>query len=296
MSAPATGGFDYTLVVPVLLVFIMICMGMELTREDFGRVARAPRPVLVGLFGQLVLLPLGGIAFAAGLGLPSAIALGVLIITACPGGSTSNVFSYLAGANLALSVSLTALSSVLCFMTIPLWIGLGADLLGGGGVLGEEGLRIPFTATAAQLFVVTLLPVVIGMTLRARWPAWSERIREPLRRTTTALMGGALIVIVGGEWETVAAHLRTAAWAALLLVIATLFLGWVVGGAFGLDRQDRFTVSIEIGLQNGALATTIVLSLIDRPDLIVFPGTYAVLSLLPAAAWSLTYRLRTIGP
>lgn len=277
-------------VVPAILLLIMLCMGMELVLADFKRVLEMPRAAGVGLFGQMILLPATGVAFAHWPGFPPAIAIGIVIITACPGGAASNAFSYLARANIALSVVLTSLSCLLCFVTTPLWINLGIDLFAPESRSGTPAL--PIGRTAAQLFAVTLLPVAIGMGVRARWPAFTNRVRVPLRRGMTLLMAVAVFVIVGSEWETVVLHLEASAAAALILVSTMLLLAYALARTSRLDERDAFTVSIEVGLQNGALATMVVVNLLGRPELIVFPGAYAVLSFLPVSVWTLVMRRR----
>ena len=291
-AGPGVGGQWLDVAVPSILLVIMVCIGMELALADFRRVMEMPRAAVVGLLGQMLVLPATGLAFAHWPGFPSEIAIGIVIIAACPGGATSNIFSYLARANIALSITLTSLSSVLCFATIPLWINLAADLFGADMATGGAQLRLPLGATAAQLFVVTLLPVTIGMGIRARWPDWSERVRVPLRRSMAILMAVSILIIVGNEWESVVANLESAAGAALILVSGMLALAYAMALLARLDARDAFTISIEVGLQNGALATMIVVSILGRDELIVFPGTYAVLSFLPVSAWTLAMRRR----
>jgi len=286
-SASSFGENWYDLLIPISLLVIMICMGMELVLADFKRVVQMPRAVLVGLAGQMIFLPSVGLAFAHWPGLTPEIAIGVVIITACPGGATSNVFSYLARANIALSVALTSLSSAICFVTIPLWINLAIDVFGADMAMGAGTLRLPVGRTIVQLFVVTLLPVAIGMAIRARWPAQSDRLRTPLRRGMVILMGAAIVSIVASEWETLVRDFETAAVAALGLVTGMLGLTYVLARASRLGKHDAFTVSIEVGLQNGALATMIVVTLLERPEILIFPGTYAVLSLIPVFVWTL---------
>jgi BASS family bile acid:Na+ symporter len=254
-----------------------------------------PRATAVGLFGQMLLLPAVGLAFAHWPGFSSDVAIGVVIMTACPGGVTSNVFSYLARANIALSVTLTSLSSMLCFVTIPLWIHLGVELFAPEAGVGGAPIRLPLGRTVVQLFVVTLLPVAIGMGVRQRWPAFSGRVRAPLRRSMALLMVAAVTSIVVSEWESLVGNFETAAIAALVLVSGMLGLAYGLARAGRLAERDAFTISIEVGLQNGALATMIVVTLLQRPELLVFPGAYAVLSLIPVSAWVLAMRRRLGG-
>jgi len=291
-AGSGVGGQWLDLAVPLILLLIMVCIGMELALADFRRVMEMPRAAVVGLVGQMIALPAMGLAFAHWPGFPPEIAIGIVIITSCPGGATSNVFSYLARANIALSITLTSLSSVLCFATIPIWINLGVDLFGAEMANGEAQLRLPLGQTAVQLFIVTLLPVTIGMGIRARWPAWSERVRAPLRRSMALLMAISVLIIVASEWESVVENLESAAGAALILVSGMLGLAYATALLAHLNERDAFTISIEVGLQNGALATMIVVSILGRAELIVFPGTYAVLSFVPVAAWTLAMRRR----
>jgi BASS family bile acid:Na+ symporter len=285
----------YELAVPVALLLIMICMGMELVVADFERVLEMPRATAVGLAGQMLLLPAAGLALAHWPGFSPEVAIGIVIMSACPGGVTSNVFSYLARANIALSVTLTSLSSTLCFLTIPFWVHLGIELFPVGVEGGGASVRLPLGRTIVQLFVVTLLPVAIGMSLRHRWPAWSDRVRAPLRRSMALLMVAAILAIVASEWQSLAANFRASAAAALLLVSTMLVLAYALARGSRLAERDAFTISIEVGLQNGALATMIVVTLLQRPELLVFPGSYAVLSLLPVSVWVIAMRRRIAG-
>ena len=289
---PASGGGGnwWDLAVPVILLVIMVSMGMELALADFRRVLAMPRAAGVGFLGQMLLLPAVGLGFAHWPGFTPEIAIGIVIITACPGGATSNVFSYLARANLALSVTLTALSCAVCFATIPLWVDLALARFGAG----DGPASLPLAATAARLFLVTLLPVAVGMGIRARWPGWAQRVRTPVRRSMAVLMGVALVAILASEWEAVVRDLETSAVAATSLVRGMLAAAWTLARASRLGPRDAFTISIEVGLQNGALATMIVVSLLERPELLVFPGAYAVLSFLPVTAWTLAMRRKIL--
>lgn len=274
------------LAVPVLLVVIMTSMGLELTVADFRRVVEMPKPVLVGLVGQLLLLPCLGIAFAEGLGLSPELSVGVVIIAACPGGAPSNIFSYLARANIALSITLTALSSVATLFTIPLWVNVGLSRFMGD----EQSFSLPFGQTLTQLFVVALLPVALGMLIRRRSPEWAERLRPKLRRAMVVLFATAMVLIVATQWEVLRRDIAVAMPASVALALLALAVAFGLAHASGLDRRDAFTVSIEVGLQNGALGSMIAINLLKRPDLVVFPGAYALLAFVPVALWTLAYR------
>jgi len=284
--APA-GELWIQITVPLLLIVIMASMGLELALADFRRVVTMPKPVLVGLTGQLIGLPILGLAFAEWSGFPPALAVGVVIITACPGGAPSNIFTYLAGANIALSVSLTALSSVLTPITIPLWVNAGLERFQHDGA----DIRLPIAETFVQLVVLTLVPVGVGMLVRARRPELADRLRPGLRRIMAVLFLVAVALIVSLQWEVLVRDMTVAAPGALVLVILALGLAFFVATISGLERRDAFTISVEVGLQNGALGTMIAVNLLDRPDLVIFPGAYALLAFIPVGLWTISYRM-----
>lgn len=278
------------ILVPTAILSIMTSMGLELTLDDFQRIMREPKAVTIGLVLQIVMLPLLGITFALLLGLRPELAIGVVIITACPGGAPSNVFSYLADANIALSITLTAMSSVITVVTIPLWINFGLRLFDGP----QSDLRLPLLLTFAQLMGMTVIPVGLGMLIRARRPEHAERLRPHLKRAMAILFVGALVLILADQWETMLRDMPVAAPGATALVTLAITIGFVFAKLFGLDRRDAFTVSIEVGLQNGALATMIAVNLLKRPELVIFPGSYALLAFAPIGLWTIAYRARTL--
>ncbi len=267
--------------VPIALVIMMISMGTELKLADFRRIIELPKPILVGLTGQLLWLPILGIAFAKFSGLNRDLALGVVIITACPGGAPSNIFTYLGRGNVALSVSLTAISSVVTIVSIPFWIRIGSDILFGESSTTE----LPVLRTMAQLLGVALIPVAIGMWIRSRNPEAAKRWRPRLRRAVAILMVVVTTLIVASLWEEVVRDFSVAVPSSLLLVVLAIASAFAIGMFSRLDRRDAFTISIEVGLQNGALATMIVVNLLERPELLIFPGAYAMLAFFPIGAW-----------
>jgi len=272
----------------VVVMISMASMGLELTLADFRRIAAAPRATLLGLVGQLVLLPLLGLTVGSAIPLAPELAAGLVVITACPGGASSNMFSFLAGANLALSISMTALSSLASIVTIPLWLAVGFWLL------LDEATRVsvPPQRVFGQLLVAVIVPIAVGMTIRARLPELSARVRRHLRPALTVSMVVMVVGIGYSEWELVAAQLGSATSLAFSLVVIALSMGWFWARAVGLDRHDAFTVSIEVGLQNGALATLVVMNMLQRPEFIIFPGGYVLISFLPVALWTGLFRYR----
>jgi BASS family bile acid:Na+ symporter len=282
------------ILVPVCVVIIMAAMGLELTPADFRRVASAPRAATVGLLGQMLLLPaLGfGIALAPGylpglgIPMPPELGVGIAVIVACPGSAPSNVFTFLARGNTALSISLTAVSSLLTVITIPMWVSVAVSIFYGEGA----EIRLPLGRSIVQLGSVTLLPVGLGMLARARSPEMAEALRRILRRAVPLLFATVLAIIVITRWDDFARNLPVAGPAAILLSLTALASAFAFAKLAGLDRRDAFTISIEVGLQNGALASLIIVNLLKRPELLVFPSVYALLAAIPVTAWTIWFR------
>lgn len=263
----------------VAILVIMLAMGLELTMDDFRGLAAMPRAASVGLLSQIVLLPALAFALAFALPLSPAVATGMIILAACPGGPPSNILSYLAGGHVALSVTLTAASSVVCVVTIPFVINLGLATF----YDTTATLRLPVGQTLLRLFIVSLAPIGCGVALRWRFPDATVRWQPRIKRFALLLFGFVLVVIVLDSWADFLRHLPAAALASVSLGLGALALGYGVGRAAGLDLRDRFTIALEVGVQNIALASLIVLTLLDRVELIAFPSTYTLVS-LPAAA------------
>ena len=282
------------ILLPMCVVMIMTAMGLELTLADFRRVVSSPRAAAVGLGGQMLLLPLLGFAFALapgripGLDTPMRpeVAVGIIVIVACPGSAPSNVFPYIARGNTALSISLTAVSSVLTVATIPMWVSLAVSVFYGEGT----EIRIPLGRTLVQLCSVTLLPVGMGMLIRARDAELAGGLRRILQHAVPWLFVAVLVLIVMTRWDDFARNIPVAGPTALLLSVTALVSAFALARLASLERRDAFTIAIEVGLQNGALASLIIVNLLKRPEFLVFPSVYAVLAAIPVTAWTLWFR------
>ncbi len=274
------------------ILVIMFAMGIELTAADFRRIAAMPRAAIAGLVSQLVLLPLLAFGLATILPITPAVAVGMIILSACPGGPPSNILSYLAGGHVALSVTLPAISSVITVATIPFVSNLG--LAAFGEAAGD--LRLPVLETLARLAVVSLLPIGTGIFVRMRFEASALRWQPTIKKLALFLFAIVLIVIVIDSWEDFLLHLPTAALASLCLGLGALALGYGVGRLCRLDGRDRFTIALEVGVQNIALASMIVLTQLERPAFIAFPSTYTLVSLPAAALLASAYSIRGRQP
>jgi len=243
---------------PLALFAVLFGMGLSLVPEDFRRVLRHPKAKLVGLTCQLVMLPVVAFALALLFRLPGELAVGLMVLAACPGGATSNVITHLSKGDTALSVTLTAISSMVCVFTIPWIVGWSMEWFMGG----SAAVQLPFWKTLGQLTAVTILPIVCGMALRAARPALARKLERPA--SIFALVFLALIITAAVAREKDLAHqFAVAGPAAITLNIVTMVLGFAAGWAFGLPKSQRITISIEAGIQNGTLALAISLGLLE---------------------------------
>ena len=243
---------------PLALFAVLFGMGLSLVPEDFHRVLRHPKAKLVGLTCQLVMLPVVAFALALLFRLPGELAVGLMVLAACPGGATSNVITHLSKGDTALSVTLTAISSMVCVFTIP-WIAAWSMEWFMGG---SAAVQLPFWKTLGQLTAVTILPIACGMALRGARPTLAQRLERPA--AVFALVFLALIIAAAVAREKDLAHqFAVAGPAAITLNILTMVLGFAAGWAFGLPKSQRITISIEAGIQNGTLALAISLGLLE---------------------------------
>lgn len=247
-------------------------MGLSLVPADFRRVLLHPKAKVVGLACQLVLLPAVAFALALLFQLPGEIAVGLMVIAACPGGTTSNVITHLSKGDTALSVTLTAISSVICVFTIPLIIGWSM-----GWFLGRDAaLQLPFWKTLGQLTIVTILPIVCGMTLRHLRPSLAHRLVRPANIVSIIFL--ALIILAAVAREKDLAHqFAVAGPAAITLNILMMLLGFAAGCLARLPQSQRITISIETGIQNGTLALGITLGLLDSARIAMPSVVYSLI-------------------
>lgn len=246
------------IVLPILTL-LMFQLGLTLRPADFLLFRHRPRPIIVGMVGQLVILPL--IAFAIGwtLQLPSYYFLGLLLIACSPGGSSSNVFSMLAGGDVALSVSLTALSSVLTLITLPLWMLLGIEAMN-TEITSSIVTHLPLGNMLMQNLLSMLLPIAAGVGVRRLWPRVATRCERILSRLAfPALIFLAAIFFVRHH-ALIAEHLPTLGGSVLTLLLCSILAGWSMSRATHLTEREVKTLVIEIGMQNAAQAIALASS------------------------------------
>lgn len=262
------------IVLPILTV-LMFDLGLVLELRDFKMFLRRPRPVLAGLAGQLVLLPAIAFAFSSLFGLEPYYFLGVMLIACSPGGSSSNVFSMIAKGDVALSVSLTALSSLLTFITLPLVMAFATGHVNGS----EVAVHLPIGKLIVQNIVLTLLPVAAGIVLRSRGRAAAERIHKVLSKCAFPALVLLTSVFFVSHHGTIIEQFPSTAPCLGTLILCAMGGGWALSKALRLSEREERTIVIEVGMQNAAQAIAIACSpfVFDNPVIATPAIIYALL-------------------
>lgn len=261
---------------PLALAAVMLGMGLSLVPEDFRRITRVPKAVAVGTFGQVLLLPLLGLAITAIVPMRPEFAVGVIILSLCPGGPSSNLITYLARGDVALSVTLTAMSSLITVFTIPVFANLALRHF-----LGQEAaISLPIGTTILQIFLITLFPTAIGMALRQRFPATARRLEKQMSRLAAGLLALIIALLLIKEGGKLPGFLLQVGGAVLLLNLAATASGALAGRLFGLPLAQQLCIAIEVGIQNGTLAIAITAGLLKNPDMAIPAAVYSLLMYL----------------
>ena len=258
---------------PAALAFIMFAVGVTLAPSDFGRLLREPRAVIAGLIGQLLVLPLFAWGLAVAWALPPEMAVGLVILGACPGGASSALITHLARGTAALSVTLTAITSVVALASMPVVVQLALKAF-----LGDAStIEFSITRLVRGVFVITTVPVAAGMLLRAWRPGLVDRLQTILGRLATTLFVLIVIATFVSQREAILANLSSVGPAAASLNAIVMLTGVALAFAFRLDRRDAIAIASECGLQNAALGIFIATSVLGAATLAVPSVVYALL-------------------
>lgn len=239
-------------VLPLSLAIIMLSLGVGLTPTDFRRVAERGWVFAVGAVCQIVLIPIVAYIVIVLFGLSGAIAAGVMLLAFCPGGVTSNVVSRLANGDVALSVSLTALISLLSIVTVPFLVGWSI-----GHFMGEDAPDFSVASLAIAMFVITALPVCIGMCIRFFAPTFADRVEPKLIVIASILFVVIILAAIASNWGLFVENFASLGPALAALNIVTMVGGLMIAGLLGLTWAEQKTISIEVGIQNGTLGITL---------------------------------------
>ena len=276
---------------PLALAFIVFTLGLGLVPDDFRRVFQQSRAVLIGLLCQVVLLPLIAFVIAQLLGLSPAMAVGLVILGACPGGITAGLLTNLARGDTALSITLTAVSSVATLITLPLVVQMALAWFMGQGT----SIELPLFETVRRLFLLTTLPVALGMLLRAYFPDAVQRLLPWGSRLANLFFAVIVVGTFASQWQPMMDNLFIVGPAAVLLNLSMMGLAWWVAQSSGVDRRGRIAIAMECGLQNSALGIFVASVLLNNPVLAIPSVVYALFMNVSALLFLLRARRGPAG-
>ena len=280
-----------TVILPASLFIIMLGMGLALKPIDFKMVIIKPKAVILGLIAQMVILPLIAYGIVLLFGMTGALAVGMMILALCPGGTTSNLYTYLAKGDIALSVTLTSIVSLIAPFTVPLFIVLFMDLL-----MGKDGhVELPVIKTIIQLVVITIIPITLGMIINHFKPMFSKKAEKPVKYFSIISL---FLIVVGISVKNISemgSYFAQAGLATLLLNVICMVVGYGAAKLANLNEAQSKAIGIEVGFQNGTLAIVIALTILNSTEMAIAATTYSIVMFITGAlfAWVLNRKSKT---
>ena len=281
-----------TVGLPIALGIIMFGLGLDLTIDDFKRVGRAPKAVAVALACQLVLLPLVCLGLVLAFDLPALLGIGMMLLAASPGGTTAALFSHLFRGDVALNITLTAINTIVAIVTLPLLTGFAIAWYD-----RQDDVSMPFIEVV-KVFVLILVPVGIGMVVRAKSPGFAQRMDKPVRVGSAIVLAILVLGILVSERENVVDYAAQIGLVAALFCALSLLVGFYVPRALGVSGAQSIASSMEVGVHNSTLAIFVAIEVLDSVEISVPPAIYSLVMFLFAAVWGswVARRVRSEGP
>ena len=260
-------------ILPLALAFIMFVLGLGLTGADFLRVIKKPRDFFVGAFSQIIILPIIAFLLVKIWPIAPELAIGVMIIAAAPGGVTSNLLTSFAKGDVALSISLTAIISLLCVITIPFIVLTSVGLLGDSNITGN----ISLASMSRDMFLIVTVPVILGMLLR-RFASGVALIFEPVaKKISIVLFVLVLLGAIAAERENVVSYFAQAGLITLVLNVVMMIVAYYVAQLLASGKKQKKCITIECGLQNGTLAIFVATSIFGGGMYVIPAATYSLI-------------------
>ena len=270
--------FVNTQVVPVCIFLIMMGMGLSLIPNDFKRIVKYPKAVSIGLLNQLILLPIIGFTLANVMPLEPEYAVGVMLLVLCPGGTTSNMFSHIAKGDVALSVTMTAVASLITVFTIPIVLNISLVHFMGEG----NEFQLPLIPTIISLMSLTIVPIAIGMLIKAFAPRFADSSQVLVSRFGILFLTLLIIFLTYVQQDIVVSAFIATGPVSLILNISTMALGYYSSRWFGLNAAQTTSITIEVGLQNSTLSMFMALTLLANYKMSFTPAIYTLVMLFTA--------------
>jgi BASS family bile acid:Na+ symporter len=271
-----------TAFLPIAVAIVMFGLGLSLAISDFTRVARQPKAAAIALMCQIVVLPSICLGLVLLLNLDPPLAVGAMLLAASPGGTSANLFSHLAGGDVALNIALTAINSVLAVVTMPVVVNLAlAGFMGSDDNIGLQPGKM------GQIVVIVLVPVAVGMAVHRRFPGFAERMRGPVRIASVGVLVTVIAVAIFQERGNVGEYLKQVGIFAAVLSVTGITLGYAIPRLASINKRQATASAFEVGIHNAALAIAIALSpsLLNDSRMAIPAAVYGVVMFFPAGAF-----------
>ena len=267
-----------TLLLPLAIAIIMMGLGLSLTIEDFKRVVVYPKAILIGLVCQMLVLPVICFFIAIIFKLPPELAVGLILLSAAPGGATANLYSHLAKGDVALNVSLTAVNSVLALFTLPFIVNFAIAYF----MQSDQVIPMQFKKVI-EVCMIVLFPVAIGMLLRSKFQTLAFKLEKPVKITSAIFLALIIILAILKERSHIIQYFQDVGMAALVFNLLSMGLGYFIPRLFHLGKKQAIAIGMEIGIHNGTLAIYIALSVLGNSAMSIPPAIYSLIMFFTAA-------------
>jgi len=258
---------------PISLAIIMLGMGMTLIPHDFTRILKNPKAILIGLINQLVFLPVIGFLLAITFNLSPEMSVGLIILASCPGGPTSNLIVQICRGNIALSVTLTAISSIVSVLTIPFILFYALSYF---STDTEVMIKLPMLDTILQIMAITVIPISIGMLIRKFNTQFAKQMEKPMRIASTIIFILVFLAVIAANLNIIRQAMKEVGLVTLLFNLITMGLGYLTAKLFKLNFKSIISITVDSGIQNGALAFVIATSILNNVEMGIPTGAYVI--------------------
>lgn len=265
---------------PVALAIVMFGLGLSLMVADFARVSRKPRAILITLFCQLLILPAVCFGLVLAFDLPPLLAVGMMLLAATPGGTTANLFSHLFYGDVALNITVTVINSVVALLTFPLIVQFAIDYFQPS--IGGKAVVLPYVKVA-EIFAIVLVPVAVGMLVRASAPRFAHRMDRPVRLLSAVVLASVVLGAIFVERDNFFDYISQVGLISVVFCLISLAAGFYIPRALGVETGQAIASAMEIGVHNSTLAITIAISVLDSVDMAIPAAVYSIV-MFPVAA------------
>ena len=282
-------GFSLQIILPLIIAALMLGIGMSLSMRSFSQLLSARRAATIAFFNQFLIIPLLAFVIAWALPMPGELQVGLVLLAACPSASTSNLFTYLARGDTALSISLTAFNKMFALITIPLYVNLAMIFFMGT----QQSVTLSFYDTFERLLLMVLLPIMVGMAIHHRYPAFAKRTKGHVKKIAVVCLVLLIAWLVIQQRHSLMDMLFASGLAVVMLCVLVMCCGYGLSTLFSLPDAQRITITLETGMQSGGMAIVIAAGVFDSAAMAVPAAMYSLMMYIFAGAFVLIQNTRS---